>query len=100
MKMWYHQAQATIRESVCAACWGDLDYIQPDKTNAQITNVFCTRCKDATPGFVSKKWAEKKARENEMEFFEARRALRDAIPWLKPKSGLTAADILRSLGYT
>jgi hypothetical protein len=97
MSFW--EAKVTIRDYVCSACWGPLDYIQHDKDNPKIATVTCMFCKDHTPGFVTKKYAERKAERNHQEFEEAKRALRAALPWMKIKLEATEKSILQKLGY-
>lgn len=99
IEMSYAQAQATIRDCVCSACWDELDYTQPDKTDPWRAITFCRTCREHTPGFVTRKYAERKAERNEQEFIEAKQALRDTLPWLRIPVVSTEAEILKRLGY-
>jgi len=96
----YGAAQSTCRDYVCSACWGDLDYKQPDPSNPRVAQVFCTRCGDATPGLLRRRFAEWLTERNEQQLAEARYALRDTIPWLKVKQPkLSEAELIKSLGF-
>jgi DNA-directed RNA polymerase subunit RPC12/RpoP len=97
MSFW--EAKTTIRDYVCSACWDELDYIQHDKSNPYVATVFCHTCKEHTPGFVTRKYAERTAERNGQQFLEAKRALRDALPWLRVPVEATEAEILKRLGY-
>ena len=95
----YGAAQDTCRDYVCSACWGELEYRQYDKSDPRTVTMYCHECKENTPGFVTRKYAMRKAERNGQEFQEARRALRDALPWLHIPVEKTEAEILKALGY-
>jgi hypothetical protein len=98
--MSYAAAQETCRDYVCAACWADLDYRQPDPENAHIAQVFCQRCQDATPGFISRKFAQWLSERNAQQYQEAKHALRDVVPWLKVnRPQLSEVEMIKQLGF-
>ena len=98
-QMSYGAAQMICLQCVCAACWSDLDYTQPDEHNANIAQVFCPRCKDATPGFISRRYAEWQLARNSEQFQEAKAALKDALPWLHLNHHFSEQENLVALGY-
>jgi hypothetical protein len=97
----YYEAHNVRRDYVCSACWGELDYRQDNKYNPRDVAVFCSDCKDETPGFVSRKFVERRITESQNQYFIARDALREAIPWMFPHTKIEATPqaILSALGY-
>jgi DNA-directed RNA polymerase subunit RPC12/RpoP len=99
MRMSFYEAKEVIRDCVCSACWGQLDYTQPDKDNPNLAEVKCQYCGTGLLGFISKKWMQKQQQTNAVQAIEARRALRDLLPWLKPVE-TTEEGLLQALGYS
>jgi hypothetical protein len=82
----------------CSSCWGVLiKRMRRDETSKRHYWLECEICKEKTPGYVSASYVEWRIQKSSLELYEARRALRDAVPWLK--SGKTAQQLIKELGY-
>jgi DNA-directed RNA polymerase subunit RPC12/RpoP len=89
-------ASRTQKRYVCAGCWSDL-IIQPDKANPQLDHVLCPNCE--TPGYVSRRYAERQASESAAAAIDARHNLREALPFLNPNAGKQVTELLAELGF-
>lgn len=89
------QADEFAQKHVCAACWGLLIKVRPVREERRWV-MRCEECGSQTKGYVTRRWAQQRAETSRAELLEAKRALRDAVPWLKPNTSI--ANILRELG--
>jgi len=90
----YHEADELVENYVCSACWGPLS-AHPTGDGVEI---HCGECGAATPGFVSRHYTEKQKASSLAQYYLARQALREAIPWLFPAKK-TPDQLLKELGY-
>lgn len=74
------QLDETLRDYVCSTCWGALTFKYVDGQWYAI----CIEHKEETPGYTSKKFAERKRVESEGELIEAAHNLQ-AVLGLKPE---------------
>lgn len=98
------EAQKTVRDCACSACWGHLVLFPADpppgveaKAGEHFARALCGVCGEATRGYVSKRYVERKLAESRAEAFEVRQALKGAIPSLATR--VTAQEALSDLGY-
>lgn len=88
-------AQETVRDYVCSACWGHLLMMDAGEHDSWI--VECHNCED-TPGFVTKRYAEERRSSSLGELREVRRMLRK-IGALPAEERRSEQSILKDLGY-
>lgn len=86
----------TKQRYVCAGCWSEL-IIQPDKADPQLDRVLCPNCD--TPGYVSKRFADRQESESFAAAIDARENLRAAVPFLNPNAGKQVTTLLAELGF-
>ena len=99
------EAKRIVRDCACSACWGSL-IEQPAEPPTGITplagehfsRAVCPVCKDATRGYVSRAFVERKLSESRAEAIEVRQALKGAMPSLALHLG-NEAEIMESLGF-
>ena len=89
----YHEAAEITAGYVCAACWGQLSAHPAD----QGVIIECAECGADTPGFVSRNYTERRKSESLNQYYLAREALREALPWMRSKK--TQAELLSELGF-
>jgi DNA-directed RNA polymerase subunit RPC12/RpoP len=89
-------AQRTMQRYCCSGCWSHLNtYNRPGKG----LYVLCPDCGDKTPGYVSKSWVERRKAESHAEAYEAKRNLRDALPFLNETAKKSAEELLAEIGF-
>ena len=102
--MLLHQREANhvAKRCVCSDCWGELSNVflmqQPhqDDPNNYVAEVRCSKC--GGEYFISKGWVEHMKQQAVVEYFEARRALRGAVPWMIGPN-MSEAEIIKALGF-
>ena len=87
------QLDQTLREYVCATCWGPLTFKYVDGQWFAL----CIEHKEETTGYTSKKFAERQRSGSEQELIEAAHNLRDVLG-LKPERQ-TKDKNLSDLGF-
>jgi hypothetical protein len=90
----YHEANGLVAGYVCADCWGPLSAHPVDDG----VDIHCGECGAATPGFVSMRYTEKRKSESLAQYYLARKALREAVPWFFPAKKVPD-QLLKDLGY-
>ena len=91
----YHEANELVGNYVCSACWGPLS---AHPTDEGVVYIECAKCGRDTPGFVSMRYTEKRKSESLAQYYLAREALREAVPWFF--TAKKAPDqLLKDLGY-
>lgn len=85
--------QDLIARYVCADCWGVLVAHIADNG----LEVHCVDCGQGD-GFVTMKTTQKMIAENRIHYILARTALKEAVPWMFPKSQ-PPEELMRELGY-
>lgn len=93
-----HSGWAFSEKHRCSACWGYLLVIRPVREVKRWV-VRCENCGERTPGFVTKKWTERRAEASSAELREAKQALRAAVPWLATPQK-SQSEILAELGIS
>ena len=90
------KADEFAAEHVCSACWGLLIKIRPVREERRYI-VRCEECGEQTRGYVTRKYAQRRAEASYQEMRAAKDALRDAIPWMRlPNKPLN--QLLKDLG--
>jgi len=86
-----------VERCVCSACYGPLiDRYHPD---SRTSSVECANACGGPYGIVSKRTLEIRISQSQAELWEAKDALKEALPWIKKATGRSEADILSSLGF-
>lgn len=88
------------RDYLCASCWGLLDSETIELEDKIRYRVFCRECGNQD-GFVSHQfvtWMQERSLRN---YYIAKDALREAVPWMFPGRPVptSESEILRELGY-
>lgn len=96
-RMTYPEAQRTSRFCVCSDCWGHLVEFEWD-TESRTSEVRCTTENCPCNGFVSIRYVENRKAESLAELYDAKAALRDAIPWMRAEKK-AERQLLRELGF-
>jgi hypothetical protein len=87
------QLDEILRDYVCSTCWGPLTFRYVDGQWFAL----CSEHKEATTGYASKKFAERKREQSGQELIEAERNLRDVLG-LRPEKQ-TVEKNLSDLGF-
>ena len=87
-------SQTTLRDCVCARCWGHLLRFA-DLDGAW--RVECHRCRGDTVGFVTRDYAERRRLEFVIEKVEVEHLLKSI--GAMPKETKTTQQLLKELGY-
>lgn len=86
------QADLTIRDYVCSACWSHLvKYPAPER----LWFCKCSQCDDDTPGYVTKFYAESRRGNSMADKADALINLKDLFP--RPQR--TEQEVLSDLGF-
>lgn len=89
-----HMADITVRDYVCARCWGHLlKYHAPDR----LTCVKCHKCGDDTPGYVTKAYADQRRAESAADAADVLHNLRALFP--TESTGKTPEQITKEMGF-
>lgn len=91
------EVDETLRECVCSNCWGTLVWDNQIEDGQQVTRVLCQTCRENTKGYVSRKFAERKRAESEVDLMVVKRNLGRFMG--PPKAKRTPEEILKSLGF-
>ena len=87
----------------CRSCWGILQKTMfQSKDGIKYYRAVCEHCGEKTKGYISRRYILKRIQENIYESIEARRSLKDAIPWIKikfPVFAKTQEQIIKDLGF-
>jgi len=87
----------------CSVCWGGLvcDVITNDIHDENYLNasVHCSNPECTGSDFVTAKYVEKRRSENDSDFYEAKRNLKEALGLPDPNAGKTADQLLHELGF-
>jgi len=86
-------AQKTVKDCVCAACYGPVVMQFAPWQKYQVT---CPKCGEDR-GFVTRDWAEKRKAESHAELVEAKSNLAEAMGLNEPKK--STEKIKQELGY-
>lgn len=87
-----HELDEVLRDYVCSTCWSPLTF-QPVKEKWY---ALCQACKEATTGYTSRKFADRKRKESEQEYIEASHNLRDVLGLRTKKS---VEERLEEMGF-
>lgn len=88
------EAEKIKRWNVCSACWGEL--IEQYDYHTRTSTLHCDTEGCECPGYVSRKFVDRREGESTFEAIEAKQALHAAVPWLPKKS---ETDLLKELGF-
>jgi hypothetical protein len=85
----------------CRSCWGILQKTMYRKEDGiRYYKAVCECCGEKTKGYISRKYVLRRIQENVYESIEAKRALKDAVPWIKLDIKVQSEDeIMKSLGF-
>jgi DNA-directed RNA polymerase subunit RPC12/RpoP len=87
-------AQEIVRNYVCSACYGHLiSFIEPERQ----TRVECHRCGEDTPGFVTKKYTERRRSDSIAEKWEVDAMLKNI--GVVQKTSRTVDQLFKELGF-
>ncbi len=87
--------RAFTQQYCCGACWGEL--VAEFAEDGQY-RIVCGECGEGTPGYVSRRYVERRIAENASQYITARYAMRQAYPFLFP-AAKTAGNNLKELGF-
>jgi len=85
-------ALLTVRDFVCAVCWGDLEW-RPDK------QVLCKQYGDQHQGHVTRYYVEERKRQDRGDALEACHLLKKIGVIEDPHKGKSADQLIHELGF-
>ena len=88
-------AERTVKRYVCSACWGHLTQKHADNGNL----IECHSCKEETPGFVTKAFAERRREESIGEKMDTTKMLREVGGIENPHAGKSTKQLLSEMGF-
>ncbi len=86
-------AITTIRDYVCAECWGTLEWRMKDD------EVVCFKYQDEHQGYVTKAYVEIRKTQDANDLLEASTLLKDLGVIANPHKGKTPDQLLDELGF-
>lgn len=86
-------SQKLVRDYVCSTCWGHLLRFP----EGEMYRVECHNHKEETPGFVTKKYAERRRGESRVDVLEVKDMMRNV--GALPANNKTASELLAEMGF-
>ena len=92
------KAEKFIHRYVCSTCWGELvaDQVEGQRYNR---SVHCGNEGCSGPGFVTRKYVEKRRDADHFDFLDASRNLRKVLNLPDPNAGKTTDQLIKELGF-